>query len=342
MVGQALRNPQWAILGSTQSGSIAEQVSRLFLQGTFDNFAEFATTADHKQNPAAFLSLEMIHNFIHVYVGGLGYTRDPEVPVDAKKYKSQAQEEYGHMADLGFAAFDPIFWLHHSNVDRQLAIYQKLDLTPWWSGRNADQDPAVDDPIFPFHTDTKASPFNSDILQNWENYGYTYDDLTPTPGSNTAVSPASLKKALTKKYGALRAMLRNVSGQNIAGLDNDFIINILYNRFALGGRSYDIHFFVGAIDDIPESPTDYLSSPHHVGSIHTFSKDWSQSGVTCENCKKQESGHRLSKAQVPVTLQLLQRAVNEEPKWNGINHLGEDHVVEYLKDNLHWRVAAVS
>ncbi|KAI8262176.1 Tyrosinase [Colletotrichum sp. SAR 10_77] len=339
LVDQALQNPPWFIIGWTGAkGSIAEQVARLFLKNSFDNFAQFATTADANQGPAGFLSLEMIHNAIHVFVGGLGYTRDPEPPV---KPQPGTSYEYGHMTDLGFAAFDPIFWLHHSNVDRQLAIYQKLGYTQWWSGRNPNQDPAVDAPIFPFHTDAKAGHFNSSLLENWENYGYTYDDFVGAPGSNTPVSSSDLTKALSKKYSALRTMIRNVSGQNIDGLNNDFIINILYNRFALGGRSYDIHFFVGGADDIPSSPRDYLSSPHHVGSIHTFSKNWSESGVTCENCKTQESSHRLSKAQVPVTLQLLQRAVNEEPKWNGINHLGEDHIVEYLKDNLHWRIVSV-
>ncbi|GJD05469.1 tyrosinase [Colletotrichum higginsianum] len=325
LVGEALKNPQFGIIGWTVAkGDIADQ---------------FATTADANQGPAVFLSLEMIHNDIHVFVGGLGYTRNPTVP---DKTQSGTTYEYGHMTDLGFADFDPIFWLHHSNVDRQLAIYQKLGFTPWWSGRNPNQDPTADAPIFPFHTDAKASHFNSSILENWENYGYTYGDFAPAPGSNTPISPADLKRAMTKKYSALRTMHRNVSGQKIAGLDNEFIINVLYNRFALGGCSYDIHFFVGAAANIPSSPTDYLSSPHHVGSIHTFSKNWSESSVTCENCKTQESGNRLLKGQVPVTLQLLQRAVNQDARWNGIQHFGEDHVVEYLKDNLHQRVVSVS
>ncbi|KAK2778714.1 tyrosinase [Colletotrichum kahawae] len=338
MVDQILQHPQFGLLNWTGvKGDIADQVTRLFTKSSFDNFAEFATTAHKDQGPAGYLSIEQIHNAIHDFVGGVGYTTDPSVPVSDPK---PATYGYGHMADLGFAAFDPIFWLHHSNVDRQLAIYQKLGYTTWWSGRTPDQDPAVGDPIFPFHTDINASPFNSDILQSWENYGYTYDDFAPAPGSNTPISPADLQKALTKKYSALRTMLRNVSGQNIAGLDNDFIINVLYNRHALGGRSYNIHFFVGEADDIPSAPTEYLSSPHHVGSVHTFSKNWSKSGVTCKNCETQKGVGQLSKAQVPVTLQLLQRAVNQDAKWRGIQHLGEDHVVEYLKDNLHWRIVS--
>jgi tyrosinase len=32
----------------------------------------------------------------------------------------------GHMAPSAVTAFDPMFWLHHANVDRQLALYQAV------------------------------------------------------------------------------------------------------------------------------------------------------------------------------------------------------------------------
>lgn len=49
----------------------------------------------------------------------------------------------------------------------------------------------------------------------------------------------------------------------------------------------------------------------------------------------------LSNGQVPVTLQLLGRAASSEECWSGINHLGRDHIEEYLEKNLHWRIVAV-
>ena len=30
------------------------------------------------------------------------------------------------MSDIPYAAFDPIFWLHHANVDRIFAIWQAI------------------------------------------------------------------------------------------------------------------------------------------------------------------------------------------------------------------------
>jgi tyrosinase len=33
----------------------------------------------------------------------------------------------GHMQDPVYAAYDPIFFLHHCNVDRQLAIWEGIN-----------------------------------------------------------------------------------------------------------------------------------------------------------------------------------------------------------------------
>ncbi|CAE6337979.1 unnamed protein product [Rhizoctonia solani] len=47
-------------------------------------------------------SIEQPHNLVHLLVGGLG-----------------------HMMDNDFASFDPIFFLHHCNVDRILALWEQ-------------------------------------------------------------------------------------------------------------------------------------------------------------------------------------------------------------------------
>src|SRR5256885_15540262 len=47
------------------------------------------------------------HNLVHIMVGGL-------------------QEPYGFMSDPDYAALDPIFWVHHCNVDRLWAAWLKI------------------------------------------------------------------------------------------------------------------------------------------------------------------------------------------------------------------------
>ncbi|MGO9822337.1 MAG: tyrosinase family protein [Solirubrobacteraceae bacterium] len=46
--------------------------------------------------------LEQLHNNVHVWVGGAN----------------------GHMGDIPFAAFDPIFWAHHAMIDRVWRLWQ--------------------------------------------------------------------------------------------------------------------------------------------------------------------------------------------------------------------------
>ena len=46
--------------------------------------------------------LEQLHNNVHVWVGGSN----------------------GHMSDIPFAAFDPIFWAHHAMIDRIWRMWQ--------------------------------------------------------------------------------------------------------------------------------------------------------------------------------------------------------------------------
>jgi tyrosinase len=46
--------------------------------------------------------LEQLHNNVHMWVGG----------------------DKGHMGDIPFAAFDPIFWAHHAMIDRIWRLWQ--------------------------------------------------------------------------------------------------------------------------------------------------------------------------------------------------------------------------
>lgn len=76
---------------------------------TQDSYVQFADAAWRNRLHFGTNSVEGIHNNIHAQVGGSG----------------------GQMADLSLAGFDPLFWLHHANVDRIFALWQALnpDLT---------------------------------------------------------------------------------------------------------------------------------------------------------------------------------------------------------------------
>lgn len=63
-----------------------------------------------------FGAVENIHNFIHTYAGG----NNP----NSSQFPSEPQT--GDMQSAGTTGRDPIFWAHHSNVDRLWAEWQKL------------------------------------------------------------------------------------------------------------------------------------------------------------------------------------------------------------------------
>jgi len=69
-----------------------------------------------------FGALENVHNLIHNFTGGA----NPNY--DAKKFpapQNREEPQYGDMVYPGMTAFDPIFWAHHSNVDRLWFEWQK-------------------------------------------------------------------------------------------------------------------------------------------------------------------------------------------------------------------------
>lgn len=78
-----------------------DTLALLTLVHTWPLFSNRATSSGGFTN-----SLEAIHDSIHVYVGG---------------------QNGGHMGDPAVAAFDPIFYLHHTNVDRLFSLWAALN-----------------------------------------------------------------------------------------------------------------------------------------------------------------------------------------------------------------------
>ena len=71
---------------------------------SYKNFAGMSYNQFSGQNLFTYFGgIEDMHNSIHGYVGGRGHMSDPRI-----------------------SSFDPIFWLHHTNIDRMFAIWQGL------------------------------------------------------------------------------------------------------------------------------------------------------------------------------------------------------------------------
>ncbi|KAK9776313.1 putative tyrosinase [Seiridium cardinale] len=91
------------------------------------------------------MSLEYRHKNVHNLSGGNNF-----------------ETGLGHMSDVPVTAFDPLFWLHHCNVDRLLSIRQVLHWDAWWTSPKScmetGYDPSPEPPLRLFHTKDDGDP----------------------------------------------------------------------------------------------------------------------------------------------------------------------------------------
>ncbi|KAK6532574.1 hypothetical protein TWF281_006758 [Arthrobotrys megalospora] len=160
--------------------SLGEDVYRSF---TTSNYAWYSST--QQSNPPApnsYQSLESIHNEIHGITGGGGHM------------------SWNTVSSFGGdpSRLDPIFWLHHCNVDRLFAIWQAIyadtgrfpdawfnsqavqlrDERGTWSIAAGTRENA-DTPLTPFHKDERGGVYTSNDVRNWTRFGSSYPELQP-------------------------------------------------------------------------------------------------------------------------------------------------------------------
>jgi tyrosinase len=106
---------------------------------------------------------ETPHNAIHVLVGG----------------------ETGIMGNILTAAQDPIFWLHHANIDRIWSLWTAT------AGHGDPPEPRWRNQSFAFFDQSgqQVSMHCADVLETLADLGYTYDTTIP-PTASPAPSPA--------------------------------------------------------------------------------------------------------------------------------------------------------
>lgn len=108
----------------------SDDITRILQDSNFFNFGS------GPMNNHFFGALENIHNLLHNFSGGVNPNYTGPNPLD------RSEPQSGDMAYPGVTAFDPIFWGHHSNVDRLWAEWQSLhpnvnpdnltaELPPW-------------------------------------------------------------------------------------------------------------------------------------------------------------------------------------------------------------------
>ncbi|KAK7745478.1 hypothetical protein SLS53_002976 [Cytospora paraplurivora] len=170
------------------------------LFANYDNYTIFSNEG-WASDTSHYDSLEALHDNVHAMLGG------PD----------------GHMTIVPFSAFDPLFFLHHCMLDRILALWQVFHPDAWvvpertmvnsfttsvgqiLNSRTA---------LTPFFVSSNGTFWNSDMLRDPTNLGYTYAELS---SSGIRLSD--------------RSSIQDGQAQ-VAG-----VINQLYGRFSVNSLS---------------------------------------------------------------------------------------------------------
>lgn len=119
---------------------------------------------------------------------------------------------------------------------------------------------------------------------------------------------ASLHLGIKELYPTTSSIVQGTPGYTWPNEKfNDYIINVIYDRYALKRRAYAILFFIGKP---PKRLSNYCESENFVGAVYTFSAPivGEDGSIACDNCAQQSSQRVLSKAQIPIMVSLLAAA----------------------------------
>ena len=313
--------------------SLQDQIYQLF--STCKDYLHFSNDHAGSSSTSCSNSLEGIHNTIHTTSGG-----PPTTSVKSG----------GHMYYLATAGFDPIFFLHHCNVDRIFAMWQTINpnaygasqVAPhhtWTIAQGTTQGP--DSPLTPFYQ-TSSTFFTTNTVKDWAGtFHYTYPEFVDSDGS-----AASIQNYINKLYGPSATATAGSSKRTAMPEPNPFgpptgfplgfgsakpglvasngstyqyVANIKAPRYALGG-SYVIYLFMGP--PASEDPNTWATDESLIGPVGILS----QSGMT-------GAKDLMTTSSIPLTRSLT-------TKFDGgiLGELTEMIVAPFLENLLEWRI----
>ncbi|KAF5875638.1 putative tyrosinase protein [Botrytis fragariae] len=334
---QTLRYPTSNDASATSQNSlVAKQLDnsaasfRNRLYNLFTNYHDYSTFSNEAwitaSSPGDFDSIESLHDQIHGLAGS-----------------------GGHMSYIDYSSFDPLFFLHHTMIDRCFAIWQTLNPDSYVTPREASystftmtagttQD--VSTPLKPFYNADGNNFYTSSDVISTESFGYAYPETLQ--GGNTT---AQAIKAINLLYGTT-APAKTVSRGLFPGLASkllgrehqlnstydllsfalapngqytEWIANIQVEKFALS-RSFFIHVFLGPFND----------DPRVVGTHCVFAK-LSSSGASAAD------PNQLVTGTIPLTSALL-----EDISEGHLRSLNDVDVEPYLRKNLQYRITLLN
>lgn len=208
----------------------SDDVGRILETPNFFNFGSGPT------NNHFFGALENVHNLIHNFSGGA----NPFYKTGSNPSDRNNEPQFGDMVSAGVTAYDPIFWGHHSNVDRLWAEWETQH-----PGAGPDNLSAV---LPPF-------PLSVDQTLNIANFGYEYM-------KSSHVYPASPEVPISRFKSAKTPVQQKV-------LDDHSRAEVRLHQVLHTPRAgFHIRVFLNAPDANEKTPL--RNNPNYVGQLNTF------------------------------------------------------------------------
>ncbi|KAF3035065.1 hypothetical protein E8E11_001062 [Didymella keratinophila] len=292
-------------------------------------------------------SFESVHDAVHNTAGG---------------------ETGGHMYYLDISSFDPIFWLHHTNIDRLLAMYQLIVPDTYVANGNINHGMAQWSqgepknsytPLKPFTKNNRGDYFTSQDVRETRVLGYHYPETSERTYSQVA-------RAVSQIYGAgQRTLSRRADnetssetgqyqGRPLKEGDYHHVLNIVADKYAMEG-SYTVHCFIGKPSSNSTSssnstapfPISNSTAPYTNGTSgeadYDPSTDYTQDpnyvgayGVLGGQMVMNSTYPVMTSGSLPLTTCLQGKEAAGE-----IKSLHPDDVEPYLAENLYYKVVGV-
>jgi tyrosinase len=238
------------------------------------------------------------------------------------------------MTFLDYSAFDPIFWLHHTNVDRLFAMWQAINpgsqMTPalepgTYSIPHNNLDTTMT-PLYPFTSTAAGQLYTSLSSLNCSNFNYAYPEIedwhqTPDQLKNNVTAQINQMYDPNGLWDNNARLLKARNALKAGAVTREWSVAVKIAKFDLDGEMFRIRIFLG---DIPADPREWALISTHIGTMLimpppydgpkpfpniTVFDEWSLTRTVIA------AGHDPSNA---------------------------DEVTSYLKKNLNWRAQKVS
>lgn len=236
----------------------------------------------------------------------------------------------GHMTYLDYSAFDPVFWLHHANVDRFWAMWSVINpdsyVVPSKSTGSTYTYPGgtyldANVGLVPFAKNAQNQLWTSQDVRSTSTLGYDYPETGPGSSRNSIYfTNWALYYQGPGGPNASKKMKREISSP----YDFTYQANIVSQKFALNG-SYAVYVFFGE----PPSDLSTWSTAENLVGLHAVTANLAD-----------ETNPGMSNMNVPVTgVVMLSPALYTLYNEHELADMDPSVVEPYLKQNMQWRVA---